>query len=51
VLQALVNRQSARLYFKVALAESEFAIRLISIVSRIYGIYGVRRIQKILGFI
>ena len=51
VLQALVNGFSARLYFKVALAKSDFAIRLLSNASRIYGIHVVRRIQKILGLL
>jgi len=51
VLQTMINSQSARLFFKMALARNDTAIRLVSTITKVYGIYGVRRIRKLFGFV
>lgn len=48
VLQAVVETHSARLFINMALAKNDGVIRLVSAISKSYGIHVVRRLRQLL---
>lgn len=51
VLQAVVETHSARLFINMALAKNDSAIRLVSAITKSYGIHIVRRLRHLLRLV